>query len=160
MSRITVNIVSEGFLHPAPRLDAEVIGAHGFVHVPVADLDSDVQFFRCRVACAGDSAASEWILADASLASDREVAGRFLSDRFPDSSTVFLRSQALGRAAVDCPADSALTQPAAAAVAVVMFAAACDESESIVVEGGGARHAFAVGSDAAGHFASPVSVQA
>lgn len=161
MQRIAVRIVEEGFLHPAARLEREVVGDYGLLHVPVEGLDDAVQFFRCRVElpvaeAARASTCVEHILTDGATLAARPVVQRFVASRFQRSILLYLRSQAIGRVAVDCAVEGVDAQTAAASVAVVMRCVAADESELIRVEVGGARHDFAVEVDEAGHWARPV----
>jgi len=158
MSRIAVQLLAEGFLHSATRLERELVGDDGVLHLPVAGLDADVQFFHCSAQSAPASLAREYVLADAPLPSTRDVAQRFLAQRFAAAAPLFLRSQATGRASVDCtPQAPQLTQDAAACVAMVMYSAAWDESDTIEIEGCGHKHTFEVGLDDTGHWAEPRS---
>jgi hypothetical protein len=140
MSAVTVRLLSEGFLRPVATLASELADESGIVHVPVRGLDTDFQFFQCRVDDAGPVV--DYILTDAGSPANAEIVERFLAARFPGSVVLFLRSQATGRAVVDCKSE--LPFAAAAAVATVMYAAAWDESESIAIEGGGQRYVVGV----------------
>lgn len=156
MQRIAVQMLAEGFLHSADRLEQEVADDNGFLHVPVAGVDADLQFFHGRVHSEHAPIPLEYLLIDAPVVAARELVQRFIALRFPESTILFLRSQATGRAVVECPAQAPLAQAAAAFVAVVLVSAAWDESEAITVEGGGAKHVFAIEVDGAQHWAQPV----
>jgi hypothetical protein len=145
MTAAAVRLLSEGFLHPATTLENERTDDHRLLHVPVHDLETHFQFFHCRVEDAGTVV--EYVVADSGSPASVDIVQRFLFARFPESVVLLLRSQATGRAVVECEPGSSLAFQAAAAVATIMYAAAWDESESIRVEGGGARHDVAVSFD-------------
>jgi hypothetical protein len=145
MSAVVVRLLSEGFLRPVATLESELADESGIVHVPVHGLDTDFQFFQCRVEDAGTTV--DYVVTDAGSPANADLVQQFLSARFPGCVVLFLRSQAIGRAVIDCRPNVPLSFAAAAAVATVMVAAAWDESESISIEGGGARHVVAVSAD-------------
>lgn len=145
MSAVAVRLLSEGFLRPVTTLESELADESGIVHVPVPGLDADFQFFQCRVEDAGT--ATDYILTDSGSPANADIVQRFLAARFPGCVVLFLRSQAIGRAVVDCEPAVSLSFAAAAAVATVMVAAAWDESDSFSIEGAGQRHVVAVALD-------------
>jgi len=99
----------------------------------VEGLSEPLQFFHCRVEKSDGNVAAEYIVVDGGPPGTRPTVELFLANRFPASTTVFLRSQQTGRAQIECPASTVVEGDAAAAVAAVMYSAAWDESETIVI---------------------------
>jgi len=155
MNRFAARVLSDGFLHPAARLDDEIVDDRGVVHIPLRELDTDLQFFHCRVEAPQMPAPFDYVLSDLPPHASQAAVQRFLSARFPDATTLYLRSQDTGRATIECAPALARPETAAAAVAAVLCSAAADESPFLTIQIAGVPHVVTVSFDDGVYWVEP-----